>query len=373
MWIGNALLLMIIVSSSLSWPSSFEQTGPKGQLLIVSVSLPPWNLTIVAPNGTQVVLHEDDIGRLTPYRAYGGFVNSLGYIKDLGNYTGVPIDTFVNTVCGICSDYSVNIIANDSYTVNYTKTQGFEEYNGTALVTYDNMTGQPVQHNQTLTPMLAYYCNDANLTDGGPLRLVIVGPEGLLTDGKLWVKWVVTLEVCARYIDDVAVTDAAPSKTVVGQGYVCNLTATAANLGSYDETFNVTLYANQTAFGTQTVTLPAGNSTTLSFAWNTAGYAYSNYTISAYATPVPGETNTANNNFTAGWVIVSIVGDVTGPNSVPDGRVNLMDVYKVAMMFGSSAPTWDPYWGPVCDINNDGTVNLKDYYKVCLNFGQTYP
>jgi hypothetical protein len=50
-----------------------------------------------------------------------------------------------------------------------------------------------------------------------------------------------------------------------------------------------------------------------------------------------------------------------------------MDSYKVAMQFGSSAPTWDPYWGPVCDINNDATVNLMDYYKVCMNFGQTDP
>jgi DMSO/TMAO reductase YedYZ molybdopterin-dependent catalytic subunit len=155
------------------------------------------NLTIVAPNGTQVVLHEDDIGRLMPYRAYGGFVNSLGIIKYLGNYTGVAISTFVSVVCGTSSAYSVSIISNDSYTVDYTNIQGFEEYNGTALVTYNNVTGQPVQHNQTLTPMLAYYYNDANLTelDGGPLRLVIVGPEGLLTPSKFWAKWVVRLEV----------------------------------------------------------------------------------------------------------------------------------------------------------------------------------
>jgi hypothetical protein len=155
------------------------------------------NLTVVVANSTSVVLHEDDIAKLAPYRAYGGFVNSLGLLNDLGNYTGVPIATFVNMVCGIISCYSVIIIATDGYTINYTKTQSFEEYNGTALVTYDNMTGQPVQHNQPLTPILAYYYNDANLTydEGGPLRLAIVGPEGLLTSSKLWVKWVVKLEV----------------------------------------------------------------------------------------------------------------------------------------------------------------------------------
>jgi hypothetical protein len=37
-------------------------------------------------------------------------------------------------------------------------------------------------------------------------------------------------------------------------------------------------------------------------------FARGNYTISAYAKPVPGETDTADNNFTGGWVIVSIKG-----------------------------------------------------------------
>jgi outer membrane protein assembly factor BamB len=123
----------------------------------------------------------------------------------------------------------------------------------------------------------------------------------------------------------------------------------------------------------EVVVLPPGFWAIMAFRWNTTGVAKGNYTISAHATPVPGETNTTNNNYTDGWTIVSIVGDVTGANGVPDGQVNLMDVYKVAMQFGSSAPTWNPYWGPVCDINNDGTVNLIDYYRTCMNFGQSDP
>jgi outer membrane protein assembly factor BamB len=185
---------------------------------------------------------------------------------------------------------------------------------------------------------------------------------------------------------DVAVTNVSSPKKVIGQSMTGNVTATVANLGSFPETVNVTLYANMTAFlnGAATsnetkigsftnVPVGVGNNVNLTFVWNTTGLAKGNYTISAYATPVPGETDTADNNCTDGWAIVSITGDVTGPNGVPDGQVNLMDVYKVAMQFGSSPPTWDPCWGPVCDINNDGAVNLKDYYKVCMCFGQTDP
>jgi hypothetical protein len=172
---------------------------------------------------------------------------------------------------------------------------------------------------------------------------------------------------------DVAVIRVESSKTVVGQGFCMSVTATVKNYGVFNETFNTTAYANTTAIQTQLISLPSANSTTIIFTWNTTGFAFGNYTISAHAWIVPGETDTADNNCTDGSVIVSLAGDVTGPNGVPDGQVNLMDSYKVAMQFGSSAPAWDPYWGPVCDLNNDGTVNLKDYYKVCMNFGETIP
>jgi DMSO/TMAO reductase YedYZ molybdopterin-dependent catalytic subunit len=44
--------------------------------------------------------------------------------------------------------------------------------------------------------ILAYYKNGANLTsDEGPLRLAIIGSEGLLTDGSLWTKMVTKLVI----------------------------------------------------------------------------------------------------------------------------------------------------------------------------------
>jgi len=53
-----------------------------------------------------------------------------------------------------------------------------------------------------------------------------------------------------------------------------------------------------------------------------------------------------------------------------DLRVDLKDVYKTALAYGSypSHPKWNPY----CDINEDETVDLKDYYTVCKSFGEEY-
>jgi hypothetical protein len=53
-----------------------------------------------------------------------------------------------------------------------------------------------------------------------------------------------------------------------------------------------------------------------------------------------------------------------------DLKVNLKDVYKTAMAYGSYPG--HPKWNPHCDINEDGTVDLKDYYAVCKSFGKTY-
>jgi hypothetical protein len=172
-------------------------------------------------------------------------------------------------------------------------------------------------------------------------------------------------------VHDVAVLNANSYKTVVGQGYSLNVSVTAANQGEFTETFNLTSYANTTIIASQNVTLTSGNSTTVTFTWNTTGFAKGNYTISAYAWPVPGETNTANNNFTDGWVVVAMVGDITGPSGWPDGTVDGRDISTVARSFGTVPG--DPLWNANCDINNDGTVDGRDISTVAKNFGQVDP
>ena len=172
-------------------------------------------------------------------------------------------------------------------------------------------------------------------------------------------------------VHDVAVTNVVSSKTVVGQGFSTTVSVTVANRGIFTETFNVTAYASTTSIWSESVTLAAGNSTTVTFAWNTTGFVYGNYTISAYALPVPGETDTANNNCTGGWVIVSLPGDITGPNGVPDGKVDIRDIAYIAKHFGSTPES--PNWNANCDLNNDGKVDIRDIHIAAENYGQHSP
>jgi hypothetical protein len=167
-------------------------------------------------------------------------------------------------------------------------------------------------------------------------------------------------------IHDVAVTNVTFSKTVVGQGYGVNVSVTAADLGNYSETFNVTVYANATYVASQNVTLSSGTSANMTFTWNTTGFAMGNYTVSAYAWPVQNETNIVNNNFTGGTVYVGIPGDVNG-----DGTVNILDAILLSDAFGSSPGSSN--WNPNADINGDGVVNILDAIIMSNNFGTTIP
>jgi DMSO/TMAO reductase YedYZ molybdopterin-dependent catalytic subunit len=327
--------------------------------LEIHPNLQPMSLTIVALNGSQQLLNETNISVLPALRAVGAFKNQKGVIKGLGNYTGPSLNTFLNLAGGMNSNNALRVTALDGYN----KTLSYEEVNG-EFATYDVTTGQPVQHNQPLTPILAYHFNDANLSSSdGPLRLAIIGPEGLATGSSYWVKQVVKLEV--RYRDDVAVTAVFPSKSVVGQNNVCEINVTAQNEGGYDETFNVTVYANQTVIGTQIVTLSAGDSTTITLTWDTTGFVYGNYKINAYAWPVEGETYTDDNTFVDGNLVVTIPGDANG-----DRTINFLDAILLGAAFGSQRH--DDNWNPNVDINSDGHVNYLDAIILGANFGQSW-
>jgi len=182
-----------------------------------------------------------------------------------------------------------------------------------------------------------------------------------ITD-NVYIDGVISIE-----LHDITIVNITPSKTVVGHGYHLNINITVANQGDYTETFNVTVYANETIIATLVdITLISRTSTAISSTWNTSGFAKGNYTISAYAWPVPGETDLGDNTFVDGWVIITIPGDVDG-----DFDVDIYDVVKICAVYGSNMG--DANYVPNCDINCDGKINIYDVVIACVNYGKKYP
>jgi molybdate/tungstate transport system substrate-binding protein len=160
--------------------------------------LPELSLTLVALDGTETVLDENDIVGMSTVEYDGGLMTSSGSIQSLGTYTGVPLSTLYDMIGGITNETILRVTASDGYAMVFT----YDELTSGEFITFDPATGDEVEHTQNVEVVLAYLCDGEPLgTSDGPLRTVAVGPEGLITEGHFWVKWVVKIEICEALED----------------------------------------------------------------------------------------------------------------------------------------------------------------------------
>jgi parallel beta-helix repeat protein len=165
----------------------------------------------------------------------------------------------------------------------------------------------------------------------------------------------------ATAIHNIAITNITTSKTIVGQGFNLYMKVEAENKGNCPETVNVTVYITTTII-TQTVNLTIGT-TTLTFTWNTTGFAKGNYTINAYAWPVPGETDTGDNSSAYGGVIiVTVPGDTDG-----DRDIDIYDIVRLASAYG--AKRGEARFNPNCDIDSNDVINIYDVVIATSRYG----
>jgi len=158
---------------------------------------------------------------------------------------------------------------------------------------------------------------------------------------------------------DVAVTNVAVSKTIVGEGFTTSVSVTVTNQGNKIEGFGIITYANTTIIQTQYLIAKSGNSTTKSFAWDTTGFATGNYLIIVSIPPLEGEAHVSDNNLTYDMVRVTIRGDING-----DGVVDISDAALVGIWWQNTVP---PAPSNV-DINGDGVVDISDAAIIGINW-----
>ena len=189
-----SIVVIIIVVAAASGAAVYFLSKSSG-----TVNLPAMSLTLVGANGQQKVLDEKDIVGLQSYTAKGGLKSSGGMIQNYGTYQGVPVTELLNLVGGITSDETLTVTGSDGYSMVYTYNQ---TVNAQGFTTYDPLTGSEESPTKPLTLVLAYEMNGSALTsDVGPLRLVVLGPDGLLTEGHFWVKWVTTMAITSNVQD----------------------------------------------------------------------------------------------------------------------------------------------------------------------------
>jgi len=177
---------------------------------------------------------------------------------------------------------------------------------------------------------------------------------------------------------DVAVIDVAPSTTLIEHGEKLEVSVTVANKGDFTETFNLTLYANSTTVGTKTIeNLAYGAYKTVTLLWDTAFFQRGRYIVGAYASPVDGESNVTNNNFTYGIVTVG-AHDIAITN-ITLSKKNLtinetISIYLTVENWGSFTETIDVsvnYTRMLDPLIGAQTITLAPGESITLNFTWT--
>jgi thermitase len=164
---------------------------------------------------------------------------------------------------------------------------------------------------------------------------------------------------------DVAILNVTSYPYAVYAGTIVSITVTASNEGTEPETFSVTVHANTTIVGIQTVhDVGSGENTTLTFSWNTTGLdPRSNFTIWAEASSVPGETELDNNMFLGGQVYIKQLGDING-----DGKIDILDIVLAVVAYASRPG--DENWNPDADIAACyGLIDICDIVTIAAQYG----
>jgi nitrous oxidase accessory protein NosD len=63
-------------------------------------------------------------------------------------------------------------------------------------------------------------------------------------------------------------------------------------------------------------------------------------------------------------------GYVPSPDLNQDGTINIIDLVKIALAYGSVPGM--PIWNPYVDLNQDSTINILDLVAVAVHFGQQW-
>jgi parallel beta-helix repeat protein len=161
---------------------------------------------------------------------------------------------------------------------------------------------------------------------------------------------------------DIGITSITTSKTFVGQGYNVSINTMMFNYGNDTETTNITIHANTTTIATFTnIIQESRNSTTLTFTWNTTGFAKGTYTITVVADIVPDETDVADNTYPDGSVTVTWLGDLNGDLDVDEDDVwtfcgAFMDYYKIHVKDAN------------CDFDDNCKIDEDDLWTMCGAF-----
>jgi hypothetical protein len=337
-WVSKHVLMQ--TAEAIGYASEEMQTlNPEAS---VSRGFGRWlNLTLdeIATAGYNVTI---DSKRMNVY-VEDSIVHDIAIIGAFQSHIGAVIGEIIsiNTTLENQGDFSEVFNVTTFWDFNPIETQE-------ALLSIDSMT------------TLSFEWNTSGVNSGNYTLWVNASflPEEIETDDNTLVIGIVTLE---EPVHDVSIVSVGTSKTAVGLGGAANITVVVGNQ-DLSKTFNVTIFANSSEIMRVEVTLFHEEIKELTLRWIPVDLEKGNYTLSGFASPVPGENDTINNLFVNGPIMVTVLGDVEG-----DRDVDIFDIVILVDAYGANKG--DPKYAPNCDLDGDGDIDIFDIVVAAGNYG----
>ena len=188
--VAIAIIISIVVLIYVNLPKQTETTEDDNT---PAQKESPTVLTLIY-NDEQQNFTLSQLERLEPYTAKGGYRSQSGFIKGLGNYTGVNITTLVNNLQPVPYQYTLQVFSDDGENASYnysTIIGNVDIYNP------DNASDPNPIGKGNMTMVLVYQYEDEwlNESSDGKLKIAFLDENGSITKSSLWWKKVISIRI----------------------------------------------------------------------------------------------------------------------------------------------------------------------------------
>jgi len=197
-------------------------------------------------------------------------------------------------VLSTCTTWTAPNVAVSIHLYNYTA--GTYATEGDGLITYVSSPGPDTE--ETVNRTITESTSDFKDTDG-TWKVKIKGVRNTISQFDLKVDLVAL--ATKLVVPDIALVSITSDRASVIPGELVKINVTVSNEGESSETFNVTIFCNDTTLARRTVfQLAPATNLTIGADWETATFLYGNYIIRASATVLDGEIDTSDNSIVGG-------------------------------------------------------------------------
>ena len=211
-WLGlSTLLVAALLLTSCGTPTSTTSTSTTTTTSTTASSTTPAGpIVLTVTGGAKSKTYSlADLQAMKSVTGNGGTKNAGGTVKGPFPYQGVALIDLLNAVGGVTSGQSVKLTASDGYVTTIT----YDQITSGGFNTYDT-NGNPVTPTVKPTLVVIYSLNGTPLdSTTGPLEMGLLSSENFVSDGSLWAKMLIKIDIVSAGATSSTTTATTTSKT----------------------------------------------------------------------------------------------------------------------------------------------------------------